>query len=88
MQVLYFSLSALYSSSTLNMLDADDISMSAVGDVVSISGQPFSRRTRLMKGENNFGAGSSLLSSVDGGYVHIYLKIYKTIVIPSEDCTP
>ncbi|KAJ4797596.1 Exocyst complex component Sec8-like [Rhynchospora pubera] len=55
-----------YSSSTLNMLDGDEIPTTAIG-VVSNSGQPFSRRTRSIKGEGNFGAGSSLLSSVDGG---------------------
>ncbi|KAJ4768752.1 Exocyst complex component Sec8-like [Rhynchospora pubera] len=56
-----------YSSSTLNMLDGDEIPTTAIGGVVSNSGQPFSRRTRSIKGEGNFGAGSSLLSSVDGG---------------------
>ncbi|KAF3334825.1 exocyst complex component SEC8 [Carex littledalei] len=54
-----------YSSSTLNMLDGDDIPTTAIGGVVS--GQSLSRRTRSMKGESNFGAGSSLLSSVDEG---------------------
>lgn len=62
------------------MLDGDDVPMTAIGGVVSSSGQSLSRRTRSVKGESNFGAGSSLLSSVDGGYGRIYLKIYKTIV--------
>jgi hypothetical protein len=67
------------------MLDGDDIPITAMG-VVSTSGQPLSRRTRSIKGESN-GARTSLLSSVDGGYIPIYLKTYKTIVILSEDCT-
>ncbi|KAJ3704316.1 hypothetical protein LUZ61_008021 [Rhynchospora tenuis] len=56
-----------YSSSTLNMLDGDEIPTTAIGGAVGNTGQPFSRRTRSIKGEGNFGAGSSLLSSVDGG---------------------
>lgn len=68
------------------MLDGDDIPTTAIGGIVS--GHSLSRRTRSMKGESNFGAGSSLLSSVDEGYNFICLKkSIKQLFIPSGDCT-